>query len=140
DGRAQGDQKAPGALAIAPRADVTFPKPGDDAAEVLPIAADVAAVAQVRRPCAGIAVEAPEHLGDVAIDKVEDWRRERLTLWSRERDCWMHPLLAPALGPLAEQRAVGRPAEGGAPPPAHQPPAARVIDADGAPARGRRRQ
>src|SRR6202022_4327404 len=108
DGRAQGDQKAPGALAIAPAADVTFPKPRDDAAEVLPIAADVAAVAQIRRPCAGIAVEAPEHLGDVAIDKVDDRRRERLTLWSRERDCGMHPLLRPALGPLAGPWLRGR--------------------------------
>src|SRR5262249_61454858 len=125
--------------AVAPAADVTFPKPRDDAAEVLPIAADVAAVAQVGRPCAGVAVEAPEHLGDVAIDIMEDRRRERPALWTRERDGRMHPLLTPALGALAEQGAVGRPAKGGAPPPAHQPPADIVIDRDQVPRRRRGR-
>src|SRR5947207_4634859 len=115
EGRAQRNQKAPRALAITPAADVAFPEPRDDAAEVLPVAADVATVAQVRRPCAGVAVKTPEHVGDVAIDIMANRQRERFTLWSRERDGWMHPLLAPAFGPVAEQCAMRRPAERGAP-------------------------
>ena len=41
------------------------------------IAADIAAVAQILRPRARIAVEAPQHLGDVAVDIMDDRRRQR---------------------------------------------------------------
>src|SRR5216683_3119722 len=136
--RAQCDQKAPGALAIASAGDVTFPKARGDAAEVLPIAADIAALAQVLGMRAGIAIETPQHVGDIAIDIMEDARRERSTLLSRQRDGRMDPLTSPLLGAFAEQGGVGRPPERGAPSPAHQPPADIVVDRDQVP-RCRRR-
>src|SRR5260370_40120102 len=65
--RAQCDQKAPGALAIASAGDVTFPKARGDAAEVLPIAADIAALAQGLAMHAGIAIPTPPHAGQIPI-------------------------------------------------------------------------
>ena len=49
----------------------------------------------------------------------------------------MNPLVAPPLGPLAEERAVGRPPERRTPPPAHQPRADIVVDRDEVPCGGR---
>src|SRR5713101_3779468 len=115
--RAQCDQKAPGALAIASAGDVAFPKARGDAAEVLPVAADIAALAQVLGMCTRITIETPQHVGDIAIDIMEDARGERRTLLSRQRDGRMDPLIAPSLGAYAEECRVGRPTERGAPSP-----------------------
>src|SRR5882757_6234638 len=71
---AKRDQKTVGPLAIAFAADIAFPETRSDAAQVTAVAANVAAVAQILRSCAGIAVEAPEHLRDVAVDAMEDAR------------------------------------------------------------------
>src|ERR1700738_970079 len=73
---AQRDQKAPVTLSITLAADVAFAKARGDAAQIVPEAADVAALAQVLGMRAGIPIEPPEHLGDVAINVVDDWRRE----------------------------------------------------------------
>src|SRR5271166_1535770 len=74
---AQRYQKAPLTLSIALAADVAFAKARGDAAQVVPVAADVAALAQILGARAGIAIEPPEHLGDVAINIMDDRRRQR---------------------------------------------------------------
>src|SRR5271166_5675025 len=70
--RAQRDQKAPLTLAITLAADVAFAKARGDAAQVAPKAADVAALAQILGARAGIAIEPPEHLRDIAINVMSD--------------------------------------------------------------------
>src|SRR5271169_795957 len=116
---AQRDQKAPLTLSITLAADIAFAKARGDAAQIAPVATDVAALAQILGARAGIAIEPPKHIRDVAIDVVDDRRRERSSPWSRERDGRMDALIAPPLGPLAEERGMGRPPEGRTPSPAH---------------------
>src|SRR5215472_4380056 len=91
----QRDQKAPRALTVAPAAEVALAKTRDDAAEVLSVATDIAALAKVFGARAGVAVEAAEHLGNVAIDMVEDGRCKRRALLPRQRDGRMDALIAP---------------------------------------------
>src|SRR6516225_7823283 len=75
--RTQRDQKAPLTLSIALPANVAFAKARGDAAQVAAVAADVAALSQILGARAGIAIEPPEHLGDVAINVMDDRRRQR---------------------------------------------------------------
>src|SRR5215469_6483040 len=71
---AQRDQKAPLTLSITLAADVAFAKARSDAAQIAPETADIAALAQVFGVRAGIAIEPPKHLGDVAINVVYNRR------------------------------------------------------------------
>jgi len=109
--RTKRDQKAPLTLAITLAAEIAFAKARGDAAQVAPKTADVAAFAQILGARAGLAIEPPEHLRDIAINVMDDRRRERRPLRSRERDHRVDALIAPPLGLLAEQRAMGRPPE-----------------------------
>src|SRR5262249_2857652 len=137
EGGAQRDQKAPLTLSITLAADVAFAKARSDTAQIAPETADIAAFAQVLGMRAGIAIEPPEHLGDVAINVVYNRRRECRPPCSRERDARMNPLVAPPLGLFAEECAMGRPPERRAPSPAHQPRADVVVDRNEVPC-GRR--
>src|SRR5580704_16132368 len=75
--RTQRDQKAPLTFSIALAADVAFAKARGYAAQVAPKTADVAAFAQILGARAGIAIEPPEHLRDIAIKVMDDRRHER---------------------------------------------------------------
>src|SRR5215469_2861359 len=134
--RTQRDQEPPRPLAIASTADVALPKARGDPAKILPVAADIAALPQIFGARAGIAIEASEHFGDVAIDIMHDGRRKCRTLTAGERHSRMNPLIAPSLGPFAKERCMSRPPKRRAPSPAHEARTDVVVNRDQIPTGG----
>src|SRR5205807_7667035 len=100
-------------------------------------AADIAAVAQILRPRCRVAVEAAQHVGDVAVDMVDEAPLEGWPLRPGQTDCWVDPLVAPAFAAAAEQPGMRRAAERGAPAPAHQAVGDVIVDRDQVPIRRR---
>src|SRR4029077_866219 len=93
-------------------------------------AADVAALAQVLCVQDGVAVEPPQHVGDIAIDMVHEPISQGWALRPGKNQSRMDPLVPPALRPVAKQPGMSRPPERGAPTPAHQPLADIIVDRD----------
>ena len=68
---AERDEKTVGAFAVSFPDDVTFPKARNDAPQVSTVAAYVTTLPEILRPGGGVAVEALQHVGDVAVDIVD---------------------------------------------------------------------
>src|SRR5260221_8182878 len=81
---AERDGEAVGPLAIALAADIGLPEAGEDAPEIGAVGADIAALAQIARPCAGVAVEAVQHVREVAVDVMVEPRGQRRPLLAGE--------------------------------------------------------
>ena len=92
-----------------------------------PISPDFAQVVGARR---SVVVEAADHVGKVAVEKMLQARVQHRPAFAGQREFRMHPLAAPALGALAEQPRIGALAEGPAPAVAHQPRAHPIVDRD----------
>src|SRR5260370_34503802 len=71
---AERNQETPMAFAIAAAADIAFPETRCDPPEIMRKATDIATVAQILRPRGRVAVEPAQHVGDIAVDLVDQAR------------------------------------------------------------------
>src|SRR3546814_5672771 len=71
----------------------SFPEARKDAADIVSQRSDIAAGAQIPRPCAGIAVKARDHVGNILIDIMIDRRVQAAPLRSEEHTSELQSLM-----------------------------------------------